>query len=667
VIVRHAEPVAGRWLVLDGDATGANVVVRQQGSGGGRLPLARPSDGDGAQLAIDLAALAPGTWRVDGASVDGGARHLRPVTVAAAEGLFRVQPSVDDGRRLRLDVARLPPHAEAPRIQVVGNEALITLALPGVLVALRRGDGRVIQAPVEERPAGCVARLDLAAIAAAGDGDEEWDLWLAPPGGPRRRVGRHLDAMPDKRRIVVYPAVRVDARQARLRFGPDDNLGIEAGPAVDPQPLRPPRTGRVSVRRRILGAPAIALHRLVLGLVRALPEPAPRRRDASRAPALRIILVDAYAMGGTIRATLNVAGRLAARREVEIISINRRRARPFFSFPAGVRVSALDDRAGGRRRGVLQRGLGALPSVLVHPEDYAYPSASLLTDLRLVRRLRATGGDVVVATRPAWGLIAAAAAPRDAITIVQEHMHLHAHRPALAADVRRHYRRLDALVVLTSGDLEAYRAVLAASGTRLARIPNAVPANGHLADIDTPVVAAAGRLNPQKGFDLLIRAFAPIARRHPGWQLRIFGSGRERDALKRLILDEGLYDDVFLMGPTRHLGLALARAGVFALSSRFEGFGMVIVEAMSCGLPVVSFDCPRGPSEIITPGRDGTLVPADDVAAMSVALDDLLSDPQRRRTYGAAALETSRAYGAEAIGARWEALLDDLVSSRPGI
>jgi len=130
--------------------------------------------------------------------------------------------------------------------------------------------------------------------------------------------------------------------------------------------------------------------------------------------------------------------------------------------------------------------------------------------------------------------------------------------------------------------------------------------------------------------------------------------------LRRLIAEHDLYSNVFLMGPTQHLGEALAQGSIFVLSSRFEGFGMVIVEAMSKGLAVVSFDCERGPSEIISDGEDGLLVPELDVAALGTATSPLMADGERRAQLGRAAIQTARRYDREAIGARWDALLASL-------
>jgi glycosyltransferase involved in cell wall biosynthesis len=420
----------------------------------------------------------------------------------------------------------------------------------------------------------------------------------------------------------------------------------------------------VSRRRRLLGATAIAAHRAALALVRRLPE---RRRAGPPAPRphVRILISNAYAMGGTVRAAFVLAEQLVRDRPVEIVSVRRHVRKPHFAPPAGVSVAVLDDRVQPRRLG--QRLLGALPSVLVHPEDYAYPGSSLFTDLKLLRRLRATGAEVVITTRPAWALLAAAAAPRTAVLIAEEHMHLRAHRPALRRDVTRRYGRLDALMTLTEGDRRDYASLLASARTRVEAIPNAVPTPaGGGADPEAQVVVAAGRLTRQKGLDLLIRAFAGIADVHPGWELRIYGGGRERRALAKQIADAGMAERIRLMGSTRRLGKAFARASVFALSSRFEGFGIVIVEAMACGLAIVSFDCPRGPGEIIDHGRDGVLVPAEDVDALAQELSALMRDAARRRALGRAARETARRYEPALVAERWEALLRDLTAPGGG-
>jgi glycosyltransferase involved in cell wall biosynthesis len=393
----------------------------------------------------------------------------------------------------------------------------------------------------------------------------------------------------------------------------------------------------------------VALHRAVLG---ALALVAGRRRGTPEPGPLRFLLAHAWGFGGTIRTTLTLSGALAdAGREVEVVSVLRRRERPFFALPQGVAVRALEDR---RRPARAARLLGRLPSLLIHPEDYAYPWCSLWTDLRLLRGLRALRGGTLVATRPALNLLAARLVHPSVTVIGQEHLNFGAHRPRLAADIRRRYGRLDALTVLSSDDLRDYGALF---GERVHRIPNPVTRlDGGISDGSAKVVVAAGRLNTQKGFDLLIEAWRPVARRHPDWTLRIYGSGPEREALERAAA--GL--PVELPGRTDALGAAMAAGSLFVLSSRWEGFGLVLVEAMGKGLPVVSFDCPRGPSDIVGHGEDGLLVPPEDVPALTVALLELIGDPQRRARMAAAARETARRYEPAAIVPLWDAMLRDL-------
>jgi glycosyltransferase involved in cell wall biosynthesis len=400
------------------------------------------------------------------------------------------------------------------------------------------------------------------------------------------------------------------------------------------------------LQRRLLGPVAVVLHRFAILVAARLV----RRAGAGAGAGVHLMLEHAWGVGGTIRTTFNLASWLARRHRVSIVSMRRARAEPFLEFPGGVEVSAL----GGRGAGMLAR----LPSVLVHPYDYAYPRASLATDVALLRWLRGLGpGAVVVGTRPAFNLALARLAPPGVVTIGVENMNFHSHRPPLARDIRRWYGRLDALVVLTADDERDYAGV----ASRVRRIPNALPElGGGVSSLDSPVVVAAGRLNGQKGFDLLIRAWASVVSEQPSWKLRIYGSGPLRAELEGLIDSLGLGSSVSLMGATRDMGGALASGSVFALSSRFEGFGMVLVEAMSKGLPVVSFDCPRGPAEIVSDGVDGVLVPAEDVAGLAAGLVSLMESPERRRAFGEAALLKSRRYSLSTVGEQWDELLLEL-------
>lgn len=540
-------------------------------------------------------------------------------------------------------------HAEAPRVRVLDDAVAVQLEGAGRLVArLRDGEGEVA-APVRDG----VATLALAPLAREG----VWDLYLETDEDPpaRLRVGRHRDGLPGKRDVLVYPPRRVGGLELRPFFTVNDNLSVRCGPPrAAKRSARGEEAPRPGARRRAALLAATAVQAVAIALLRGVLRLRPRGTEDERR--VHLLLMHAYGMGGTIRTTLNLAEHLVKTRPVEILSLVRRRDEPFFELPAGVDVVALDDRRAGG--GGL---LGRLPSLLVHPDDHVYAACSLRSDLRLARRLWRMRGGVLVTTRPGFNLLAARVRPPGLVTLGQEHMNVAAHAPAMTRAIRRHYRRLDALAVLTADDERDYGELLAGARTRVTRIPNALPPlGGGVSDQSAKVVVAAGRLNPQKGFDLLIPAFARVVERAPDWRLHIHGGGPDKAKLRRLVFDHELYEHVLLPGPTQRLGEELAAASLFALSSRFEGFGMVIVEAMSKGLPVVSFDCPRGPAEIIGHGEDGLLVPPEDVDALAEALLELIGDPERRRRMGLAAVEKAQRYAPETIGAQWEALLASL-------
>jgi Glycosyltransferase len=336
-----------------------------------------------------------------------------------------------------------------------------------------------------------------------------------------------------------------------------------------------------------------------------------------------ILLFSAWGMGGTIRTTLNLAAYLAERYEVEIISVMRSRERPFFgAFPPGVKVTALDDKRPDAVRpaptALTRRLLRMCPSVLVHPSERWAPWFSLWTDVRLARKLRGRSG-FLIATRPGLNLIAAQVAAPGLITIGEEHMHLRHHARSLRKSMERLYPKLDAFTVLTEGTRREYEAILDGR-PRLAVIPNSVrELGGRTADLEAKTVLAAGRLVSQKGFDYLIPAFAQVAAAHPDWRLRICGRGKLRKRLQGMIEDHGLADVVTLAPPADDMGAELDSASVFALSSRFEGFPLMLLEAMSKGMAVVSFDCPDGSADLIDDHRNGVLAPPRDAEALASA------------------------------------------------
>ena len=173
-------------------------------------------------------------------------------------------------------------------------------------------------------------------------------------------------------------------------------------------------------------------------------------------------------------------------------------------------------------------------------------------------------------------------------------------------------------------------------------------------------ILCVGRLTKQKGFDLMIKVWAKIADKHKDWKVDIYGDGDLRDTLNELINNYGLNDSITLHPSTSNIYNEHMDSSIFAFSSRFEGCGLVLIEAMSCGVPCISFDCPHGPSEIITNGKNGLLVQNGNIDEFANSLDSMINNYEQRKFMSINARIDSQKYKRENIMPQWIELFETL-------
>lgn len=214
----------------------------------------------------------------------------------------------------------------------------------------------------------------------------------------------------------------------------------------------------------------------------------------------------------------------------------------------------------------------------------------------------------------------------------------------------RHIRNCDALVVLTNQDAAQWPEV-----KNVKVIPNPLTNWPKETGVgENHLVVAAGRLEPQKGFDLLVNAWQKVHKEAPDWQLAIYGDGNDHDAIQYQIDEYGLSSCITLYPATPDIFKFYLESSIFVLSSRYEGYGLVLAEAMSCGIPCVSFDCPFGPSVIIRDREDGLLVTNGDTEALAAGILHYIKNPEARKAAGQSARNNIQRFAPESIMQKWE-------------
>jgi glycosyltransferase involved in cell wall biosynthesis len=184
------------------------------------------------------------------------------------------------------------------------------------------------------------------------------------------------------------------------------------------------------------------------------------------------------------------------------------------------------------------------------------------------------------------------------------------------------------------------------------------------ASLNEKVVVTAGRLVYQKNYSSLIRSWKIVHSKHPDWNLNIWGQGELKSRLEKQIEDCNLRRSVSLMGITPDLISRFAESSIFVSSSVLEGLPLVMLYALSCGLPIVSYDYPTGPKDTITDGQDGFLIKAGDESAMADRICYLIEHERERKEMGVAALEKSKQYTMDIIMDKWMTLFQDLLDKK---
>ena len=364
-----------------------------------------------------------------------------------------------------------------------------------------------------------------------------------------------------------------------------------------------------------------------------------------------LLLMTNLVGGGADRVTLNLAEDWSRAGAQVVVATLAGDAGDAYAVPSGVRRLALG--FSGRRR--------SLPDLLRN---------NIAPVLAVRRLLRVERPDAAIGITTPAAVALALARRRGMVAVGAEHGHTPlSHYGRIWEVARRYaYARLDAVVALTDETAQLLRE--RTRSRRLAVIPNAValplPEGAPrlaVADVVAPerkMLLAVGRFVAQKGFDRLLDAFACAAERCEEWDLTILGEGELRGALESQTARLGLDGRVHLPGFAGNVAEWYRAADAFVLSSRWEGWGMVLAEAMAHGCAVVGVDCDVGPRDIVRDGVDGLLVRQGDAEALAAGLERLLGDAALRERLAARAPEVATRFSPERVRGMWEALFDSL-------
>ena len=359
----------------------------------------------------------------------------------------------------------------------------------------------------------------------------------------------------------------------------------------------------------------------------------------TRTPHIAFFSGDITRSGGTENVSIMIANALAQRDEYEIsfVSLFEEASEPFFR---------IDD---------------AIARYTVYPTPTHGIQHYFDTVSRLRKLVEDHHIDVLVDIDGILDMYSLPLKRRTGVKVISwEHFNYHQNPGVPYRKLTRRWaaRKADAIVTLTEADRKLYEEnahpkclVIAIPNPMRQVIPEPVY------DVTSKTIISSGRLTYQKGFDMLVDVAAEVLPQHPDWQWLILGEGEDRPMLEEKIAQAGIGSQLILKGRVDDMDPYYRGAAMFVMTSRFEGLPMVLLEAKAYKLPIVSFDCETGPSEIIREKINGDLIPEGDLGSMAESIGSLIENTDRRRSYSVMACKDTDYFSKEVIVDLWISVL----------
>lgn len=364
--------------------------------------------------------------------------------------------------------------------------------------------------------------------------------------------------------------------------------------------------------------------------------------------------------GGIEKSISSLANILVQKYDVEIICIYKVLEQPAFYLNPKIKVKYLMEEGPNREE------------FMDCVRKYRYVSAffeglKALKILRLkkkamIQEIINNDSEIIISTRDILNEWLGDYGRSDVLKIGWEHNHYHDDLK-YADKVVKSCSRLDYLVLVSNSLNAFYKGKLRKTKCKTVFIPNVIehiPKDSDISTLTEKRLISIGRLSPEKGFMDLLKIFNIISNDYPKWHLDIIGDGPERDKLKKYIKDNHLGKRVTLHGfrDKEYIYDMLTKSSIYLMTSYTESFGIVLLEAMSCGLPCIAFSSAEGANEIITSGRDGYLIKNRNFSAYIKKVEDLIEDEKTRKKVGLESRRTVKKYSSLVVGKEWFNLLE---------